>query len=53
MALKADKGNSIVIIYVDNYHNKVQNFIASNNFMYCSLPTHITRHRARKYQNRR
>jgi hypothetical protein len=53
MALKADKGNSIVIMYVDDYHNKVQNFIASNNFTCCSLPTHITKHRARKYQNRR
>jgi hypothetical protein len=28
---KADKGNSIVITYQDDYHNKIQNFIAYNN----------------------
>jgi predicted O-linked N-acetylglucosamine transferase (SPINDLY family) len=32
LALKADKGNSIVIVYADNYHNKVQEFITNNSF---------------------
>jgi hypothetical protein len=30
--LKADKGNSIVIMYTDEYNSKVQQFIDSNNF---------------------
>jgi hypothetical protein len=30
--LKADKGNSIVIEYTDNYHNKIQDFISNNEF---------------------
>jgi hypothetical protein len=29
---KADKGNSIVIMYLDDYNNKVQDFIDHNNF---------------------
>jgi hypothetical protein len=29
---KADKGDSIVITYHEDYHNKVQKFIADNNF---------------------
>jgi hypothetical protein len=29
---KADKGNSIVILYLKYYHSKVQNFINNNNF---------------------
>ena len=30
--LKADKGNSIVILAKDSYHNKIQTFINKNNF---------------------
>jgi ATP-dependent Lon protease len=29
---KADKSNSIVVLYSKDYHNKVQNFIDNNNF---------------------
>jgi hypothetical protein len=29
---KADKGNSIVITYQDEYHRKVMSFISNNNF---------------------
>jgi hypothetical protein len=29
---KADKGNSIVILYTKDYHDKIQSFIESNNF---------------------
>jgi len=29
---KADKGNSVVILYLQDYHNKVQDFINKNNF---------------------
>jgi hypothetical protein len=32
LILKADKGNSIVIEYTDNYHNKIQDFISNNKF---------------------
>jgi hypothetical protein len=32
LILKADKGNSIVITYTDEYNSKVQQFIDSNNF---------------------
>jgi len=33
MISKADKGNSIVILYLEDYHRKVQNFIDNNNFV--------------------
>jgi hypothetical protein len=33
MITKADKGNSIVILYVVDYSNKVDTFISNNNFM--------------------
>ena len=29
---KADKGNSIVILYQDDYNTKVEDFISNNNF---------------------
>jgi len=29
---KADKGNSLIIIYEDKYHEKIMNFISNNNF---------------------
>jgi len=29
---KADKGNSIIITYKEEYHNKVVNFVSNNNF---------------------
>jgi hypothetical protein len=29
---KADKGNSIIITYQDEYHKRVTNFISNNNF---------------------
>jgi hypothetical protein len=32
MISKADKGNSIVIVYLYEYHRKVKNFISNNNF---------------------
>jgi hypothetical protein len=32
IALKADKGNTIVIMYADDYHSKIQDFISNNNF---------------------
>ena len=31
--VKADKGNTTVIISTDNLHNKVQNFMKENNIM--------------------
>jgi hypothetical protein len=33
---KADKGQSIIIIYNDDYNNKVQDFITNNNFQLAS-----------------
>jgi len=32
MISKADKGHSIVIVYQNEYHRKVNNFISNNNF---------------------
>jgi hypothetical protein len=32
MITKADKGNSIIIIYIEEYNKKVNTFIANNNF---------------------
>ena len=32
MISKADKGNSTVVLYIDGYYNKVQDFIDHNNF---------------------
>jgi hypothetical protein len=32
MITKADKGNSIIILYIEEYNKKVSTFIASNNF---------------------
>ena len=32
MITKADKGNSIVILYMDDYNRKVANFISNNSF---------------------
>jgi len=32
MIYKAEKGNSIIITYQDEYHRKVMNFISNNNF---------------------
>lgn len=32
MISKADKSNSIIITYQDEYHKKVMNFISNNNF---------------------
>ena len=29
---KADKGNSIVILYIDDYNRKIDNFISNNSF---------------------
>jgi hypothetical protein len=29
---KADKGNSVVIIYQEDYHDKIQKFINDHNF---------------------
>jgi hypothetical protein len=37
---KADKGNTLVIIHKDEYHNKIQEFINNNNFN--KLPSDIT-----------
>jgi hypothetical protein len=42
--LKADKGNSIVIIYQNIYHEKVMDFIDNNNF------TNITGDLTKKFQ---
>ena len=43
---KADKGNSVVIMYMKDYYNKVQDFIDKNNF------TVINRDPTRSFQNR-
>jgi hypothetical protein len=32
MITKADKGNSIVILYIDDYNRKIYNFITNNSF---------------------
>jgi transposase-like protein len=32
VVLKADKGNSMVIIHADEYHNKIRDFITTNKF---------------------
>jgi hypothetical protein len=32
MISKADKGNSIIIIYIDDYKSKIMDFITNNNF---------------------
>jgi hypothetical protein len=29
---KADKGNTLVILYQDDYNNKIEEFITNNNF---------------------
>ena len=36
MISKADKGNSIVILYQDKYNQKMEEFISSNNFTVAS-----------------
>jgi len=37
MITKADKGNSIIVLYIDDYNNKIDNFISKNNFTHSSL----------------
>jgi hypothetical protein len=32
VVLRADKGNSMVIVYTDDYHNKIHDFITTNQF---------------------
>jgi hypothetical protein len=32
MITKADKGNSIVILYINDYNKKIEDFISNNNF---------------------
>jgi hypothetical protein len=46
LALKADKGNSVVIVYADNYHNKVQEFITNNSF------TVVDKDPTKRFQNK-
>jgi hypothetical protein len=46
---KADKGNTLVIIHKDEYHNKIQEFINNNNFN--KLPSDITNKLQKKHQN--
>ena len=46
LALKADKGNSVVIIYADGYHNKFQDFITNNSF------TIVHKHPTKQFQNK-
>lgn len=36
MISKADKGNSIVILYQDKYNQKMEEFISNNNFTVAS-----------------
>jgi len=44
MISKADKGNSIIITYQDEYHRKVMRFTSNNNFtfFYVSLTVHLS-----------
>jgi hypothetical protein len=39
MITKADKGNSIIVLYIDDYNNKIDNFISNNNFTRSTLDT--------------
>ena len=49
MVSKADKGNSIVILYQDEYNQKVEEFISNNNFTIAN--TDITKNLQREIRN--
>ena len=49
MTSKADKGNSIVILYQDEYNQKVEEFISNNNFT--AANTDITENLQREIRN--
>jgi hypothetical protein len=56
MATKADKGNTLVIIYINEYDQKIQEFIADNQFTevdhtYTKKQQHITRDTINKCKN--
>jgi hypothetical protein len=46
IATKADKGNTIVILYENDYNKKIEEFLAANNF------TKITRDITNKQQTK-
>jgi len=37
MITKSDKGNSIIVLYIEDYNNKINNFISNNNFTHLTL----------------
>jgi len=49
MVSKADKGNSIVILYQDEYNPKVKEFMSNNNFT--TTNTDITKNLQREIRN--
>jgi len=49
MTSKADKGNSIVILYQDEYNQKVEEFISNNTFT--TAKTDITENLQREIRN--
>jgi hypothetical protein len=46
---KAHKGNTLVILYIDDYKNKIEEFITQNNFT--KLPHHITNKQQRNIRS--
>ena len=48
MITKADKGKTVVIIYTQDYNDKVQTFLSENNF--CTIPKDHTNHDCRTIQ---